>query len=323
MSGGISATRGYLYQYLICILDSLTEDWISVVIEPNTEQEKVDILWLLIKNGKIFRKAVQVKSTQNQFGTGSVKKCSEDLKNSFNDAEVYELILIGHVSRTLIEDISKLEQKYLVKIPYPKVFDLEFFLSQDCHKIDKYIDENYGISLPCHQREELIYSLIGELQYYSTNRRKITRKDLEAKFQEWIKYFIDYTNYEREASRKFYNLYGFEASPNLRIAVEKFYKNKSKKVKMKFFKECQSFFDVELSTKKLKIVYPKFDKIFYYIGNILFIATTLLALLCLILANYFDFIFIILFFVFSFLSVGILPLIRPYHWAKIIDRELK
>lgn len=62
MNGGINATRGYLFQYLICILGSFDEnDWSSVIIEPNTDKEKVDILWLSQVDNRVYKKAVQVK----------------------------------------------------------------------------------------------------------------------------------------------------------------------------------------------------------------------------------------------------------------------
>lgn len=45
MSGGQFGTRGYLYQATVCLLDSLmNEEWDYVVAEPDSKNEKVDIL---------------------------------------------------------------------------------------------------------------------------------------------------------------------------------------------------------------------------------------------------------------------------------------
>jgi hypothetical protein len=119
MNGGINATRGYLYQYLICILDSFETDWSSVIIEPDTTQDKVDILWLFKSDRKVFKKAVQVKSTQNKFWEPEVKSIAQDLKNYFSSADFYELVLIGHVSKPVL-DYLKVSEKDGVKIPILK-----------------------------------------------------------------------------------------------------------------------------------------------------------------------------------------------------------
>lgn len=181
MNGGIHATRGYLFQYLICILDSFQSPWHSVIVEPDTDKEKVDILWIIeTAEGEYKKKAVQVKSTQNIFNGEEVKRQAEYLKNNF-DADEYEFILIGHVPGTLLDDLRENKNQHEgVKIPRPKIFDLEAITALACHKLDKYIDANYATQLPWRQRENLVHSLIGELQCYATNRREVTREDFEA-----------------------------------------------------------------------------------------------------------------------------------------------
>lgn len=137
MNSGINAIRGYLFQYLVCILDSFEDNWTSVVIEPNTDQEKVDILWFYPStlDNRIYSKAVQVKSTQNQFGKPEVIRLAKELKEKFKCANEYEVILIGHASSTLIKYLSLTEQHEGVTIPYPKVFDSEAFTGHICHKL--------------------------------------------------------------------------------------------------------------------------------------------------------------------------------------------
>ncbi|NHC37550.1 hypothetical protein [Scytonema millei] len=101
MNGGRNAAVGYLYQHLICVLDSFQDDWDSVIVEPHTDKEKVDILWLYETGREKYKKAVQVKSTQNIFNGEEILRIAEEIKNNFKDANEYELILIGSITRKL------------------------------------------------------------------------------------------------------------------------------------------------------------------------------------------------------------------------------
>ncbi len=93
MSGGQFGTRGYLYQATVCLLDSLMNaEWDYVVVEPNSKNEKVDILWK--NNGKII-KAMQVKSSINLFKKWQINKWICDLVEDSIDAEVFEVVLVG------------------------------------------------------------------------------------------------------------------------------------------------------------------------------------------------------------------------------------
>lgn len=82
-------------------------------------------------------------------------------------------------------------------------------------------------------RKNLVFSLVGELQYYSTNKLEVTRAKFESDLQYSIKSHIDYTDYELQDSKDFRRLYGFDASPSLRRVIRKFFKQ-SRKVKIFF-----------------------------------------------------------------------------------------
>ena len=79
MSGGTVAFRGFLVQTLIGVLDALDKDhaWEFVTLEPDDGSEKVDILW---EYAGPRTKAVQVKSTKNEFGKTEVERWAEDLR---------------------------------------------------------------------------------------------------------------------------------------------------------------------------------------------------------------------------------------------------
>jgi len=96
MSGGQFGARGYLYQATVCLLDSLmNEEWDYVHIEPDSQNEKVDISWEL--NNKIV-KAMQVKSSINLFKKWQINKWICELVEDSIKAQVYEVVLIGRCS---------------------------------------------------------------------------------------------------------------------------------------------------------------------------------------------------------------------------------
>lgn len=96
MSGGQFGARGYLYQATVCLLDSLmNEEWDYVHIEPNSQNEKVDISWEL--NEKII-KVMQVKSSINLFKKWQINKWICELVKDSIKAQVYEVVLIGRCS---------------------------------------------------------------------------------------------------------------------------------------------------------------------------------------------------------------------------------
>lgn len=325
MNNGSYAIKGYLYQYLICILDSFQDDWNSIIVESNTKRKKVDILWLFETQTGKYQKVVQVSSTQDIFDEEEIQFLAEELKHNFKDADEYKLILVGRVLRTLLECLCQNEERYAgVQIPAPKIFDLEVFISWACHKLDRYIDDNFATQLYWWQRENLVFNLIEKLQYYSTDRKEITRIQFEYDLQEWVQSYANFNDYELKANTAFIRYYGFTAPPKLRAAIEKF-DRQSRKSQRLIFKECANFLDVDLNTGELKIVYSKADKMLFSIGSWL----QAIVFIQLIWCAYFyitihtDWIFLLLALMLSVLLIAIVPLVRPYYLARRIEREIK
>lgn len=261
MNGGRNAIKGYLFQYLICILDSFqSNNWSRIIIEPNIDAEKTDILYFLKdSNGEEYQKAVQVKSKSDYFNAKEVKRLADELKNTYQDAEKHELILVGHCLSTAMDYLR--DNKYQpegVDIPRPKIYDLDSFIGNACHKLEKYINENFATQLPGRYREDMVYSLIGKFEHYSTDGREITRNQFEADLQHWIQSYVSPNDYELIADAEFSRRYGFNAPPNKRIAIEKLYKQ-SGEIRRDFFKKCINFLTIDVNSRKLKVIYPKVD----------------------------------------------------------------
>jgi len=97
--GGQSAIRGYLIQTIIAVLESLEkDDWQSVCIEPNDEDQKVDIKWTYDDGSK---SVYQIKSSQNPFSLSNANKWCKELISSTPNAKSYTLFLVGHLADKL------------------------------------------------------------------------------------------------------------------------------------------------------------------------------------------------------------------------------
>jgi hypothetical protein len=94
--GGQEGSRGYLFQAIIATLDSLNKrEWDTVTIEPNTEKDKVDIVWTEKDQKDIV---YQVKSSINNFEKSDILDWLLDLVNDSINAKEYKLVLIGNCS---------------------------------------------------------------------------------------------------------------------------------------------------------------------------------------------------------------------------------
>ncbi|WP_217486127.1 hypothetical protein, partial [Burkholderia cenocepacia] len=100
--GGREAIRGFAVQTLICLLDSLWANgqWTAVTLEPDSDNDKVDILWEYADGSTL---AQQVKSSKNQIGKGDVVAWCKELKDS-NAASKYQLMLAGPIAAAVLDD---------------------------------------------------------------------------------------------------------------------------------------------------------------------------------------------------------------------------
>lgn len=179
MNGGQIATRGFLLQTLVALLDILTdiEKVESLTLEPSTGDDKTDFVIRYV-GGKT--KAAQVKSSQNQIGLPAAKKWARKLKADFT-ADEYELCLIGPCSG----DLSKASVVEGVKLPVPKSLDIAGMLEQACHRLDTYLNKNGIDSGSPAFRERMVEGLIGKLSAYSTAGIPITGTQVKEIFGDW------------------------------------------------------------------------------------------------------------------------------------------
>jgi hypothetical protein len=109
-NGGQVGSRGYIFQAIIALIECLgRDDWDAIKNEPNTDEDKVDIM-LYREDGTVLS-AIQVKSSINDFKRADVKKWLENLKRDAGKNETVCLYLVGDgftpSCKSYIEENSK------------------------------------------------------------------------------------------------------------------------------------------------------------------------------------------------------------------------
>ncbi len=179
--GGQAAIRGFLVQTLIGLLEALDNDppWESVTLEPDVDSEKIDLLWGYTDG---TTKAVQVKSTENQFRKSDLNRWAKELEK-WHRADQYELVLVGqHASAA----VAKLRHAGKVSIPPAKNLDIPAFREQAAHKLDRFLKKHKLPHADGDQRAMLADALATNLATLSTKGKPLTRAALVKKIKEWV-----------------------------------------------------------------------------------------------------------------------------------------
>lgn len=176
--GGREAVRGFGIQTLICLLDALKQnaDWVAVTIEPDTDHDKVDILWEL--NGK-KRRAVQVKSSQNPIGRGSIEGWCAELKQEV--ADEYELRLAGPLKT------GALSGNFAgVEVPTPTSILLSDLSDQAVTMLDRYLENQNIHPMPASIRTALVDICAARLIAGAATGTRLTRQAFDGWMLHWI-----------------------------------------------------------------------------------------------------------------------------------------
>lgn len=108
--GGKEASRGFLYQGFVSVLEALTDksNWDKIYVEYPTSNDKVDIA--LERHNQIV-KCIQVKSTINTFTKSDIITWLGDLIKDVESPE-YKLFLIGQCNKSANTFIKSIEKYY-------------------------------------------------------------------------------------------------------------------------------------------------------------------------------------------------------------------
>ncbi|CAD0303734.1 hypothetical protein LYZ86_11040 [Xanthomonas hortorum pv. cynarae] len=173
---GREAIRGFAVQTLICLLDSFwaSGQWNAVTLEPDSENDKVDIHWEYADGSTC---AQQVKSSKNQIGKGDVVAWCRELKAS-NSANRYQLMLAGPIAAAVLE-AAPFDG---VDVPTPTSMDTLALLDQAITKVDRYLTAKSIDPLPLPLRESLIYELVARMMQAAIHGKRM----LHEEFDGWL-----------------------------------------------------------------------------------------------------------------------------------------
>ena len=173
MSSGPSSIRGYLVQTLIALLDALRDDqpWDRVQLEPANEgNQKIDLLW----EHERGKRAVQVKSSQNQINKADAERWAGELESCHAEADQLELVLIGPCAQSVI-DLGHVGQ---VVVRPPKSLDLAGLIREAAQCLARFLEANGLSAGHADQRERLVEALVGHLAKLSAESRTLDRREL-------------------------------------------------------------------------------------------------------------------------------------------------
>jgi hypothetical protein len=179
---GQAGLRGYLVQTVICALEALDDDgWTQVTLEPNVASDKVDILWAY---GDGRRKAVQVKSSENQIGMPQVEEWAGELA-AWREADEYELILIGPCASTVTKAKRVTAGGKSVEVPAPRPLDVKLMLAAAAHLLSRRAGET-GNRMGAGKAETVAGALTARLAEGATRGAELTREKLWKLIEEWM-----------------------------------------------------------------------------------------------------------------------------------------
>ena len=185
---GIAAQRGFIVQSIIAMIECLMDNnWDEIKLEPKTVKDKVD--FKMYQDNKTL-KAIQVKSSKNQFERSDVIKWFEEIQNDCNDeTQNIILYLVGDVYSKSCEDyiknnscikkisLSSLDAEFRSKL-------LDYFRKKDMYNDIKVAD---FVLL-----EDALFSIVHR---NSTDPKRLKRETIENRFQNIIKSFPYKKNY--------------------------------------------------------------------------------------------------------------------------------
>ncbi|MFA6072257.1 MAG: hypothetical protein WC810_27155, partial [Janthinobacterium sp.] len=190
--------RGYLLQAIIAGLNSLKDSsWETVSIEPDEQQEKVDIKWVG-NDGAIT--VCQVKSTINNFDKADILAMLDDLINNAPNASKFELVLLGHFSSTttkFFNDLTNHSEKEFgtkfkaIYVNLDKIFierkaiDFDALDGSVNNKILEFLS-SFGYRVSYKTLNTIGLALSANFSRFANDGRIVTRKAFEQLLLEWL-----------------------------------------------------------------------------------------------------------------------------------------
>ena len=178
-NGGKVANRGFVFQAIVAEIQCLErDDWDAIKVEPETTNDKVDIM--LYRDGNNLC-AMQVKSSINPFERSAVKGWFEKLQADAEGAKEICLYLVGKSYKSACEDYIAEHPNEIQKAPFDYLPDI-------CtKKLIKYIrSAGVGGEVKVNDLELIDDMLFVTLFKNSIAKEPISRAVFEERFQKTL-----------------------------------------------------------------------------------------------------------------------------------------
>lgn len=176
--GGAVATRGFLVQTLIALLEILAArpPFSYVTLEPDIGNEKFDFVWT--DGLRVF--ATQVKSSANTISVAEAKKWAESLSIE-RRTEVCTLCIVGNINPKL-QSVSEINGVKLDKFN----LHLGALVEQAAHRLAIFIDEEGLRSVPAKTVELLVHAITSKLEHLASGATRLSRVQFLEMLCGWI-----------------------------------------------------------------------------------------------------------------------------------------
>lgn len=207
--GGRDSNRGYLLQTIIAVLTVLeNQNCQSISIEPDDEDEKVDIKWY---DEQQNLSVIQVKSSINNFEKTQALNYLAQLIDGSPNAQAYNLTLIGNFLAETTKFFNHLKnaKQEEFKDKHACIYPMRNQITTDLKALDLKAYEGHTQSLihsflsnkgylAHHQIIELIAKAFSyQFSRFATEGKLISKATLEAQIIEWMQY-----NHPKEISSR-------------------------------------------------------------------------------------------------------------------------
>ncbi len=173
---GVLGLRGYIFQSLIAIIESLEkDDWDEIKVEPETKNDNVDIIFY--RNKRILS-AIQVKSSINPFERVAVANWLKNLREDAFDAKKICLFLVGDTFTPSCENYISEHPDEIKKIPFE---NLQVLCNEKLVEYIRTRSINTGIRV--NDLDFISDALFANLLKNSIAKEPISRADFEEIFQ--------------------------------------------------------------------------------------------------------------------------------------------
>lgn len=212
--GGKEGAWGYLAQAVVSVIFSLVEnDWDFVQIEPDTNNDKVDIAWYFNDRGP---EVVQVKTSKRNFPLPDIRNWLETLIDDVKDADEYELILLGTCNNDTKDAINRINENRATDDDWNNNSFLKSYVDKitvtlkhnDHDALDSQIYRHLGKYLsskgkqPNDKELDLMSKALGyTYMLLSTQGKKESKEDFEKRLLDWVDSFLGETEARKSELR--------------------------------------------------------------------------------------------------------------------------